>query len=260
MGFKLKNFCLWLFLFLGVIALSVTFWVRDRYVVPIVTYHHVRPTDNPDLNTVTPAAFDRQMRFLRDNGYHVISFADLVEGVDKGHSFSRNTVVIHFDDGYDNNYTYAFPVLKKYHLPAMVFLVSDLVGTKGYVTWEQVKEMEAGRFLAGVHTRNHAYLPDLSADKKWDEIVGSKRIIEEKLGHPVDFFVYPNGGFDEQSKEFVEKAGFKAAASTNRGREINNQDLFELKRIRIKDTDHGLMLWVKLSGYYNLFRKSKSGY
>jgi peptidoglycan/xylan/chitin deacetylase (PgdA/CDA1 family) len=255
----LSRFLLGLVVVLAIGAIGFTFWLRDRYVVPILTYHHVGElTDkNLALNTVSTSSFEYQMAFLKRRGYHVISFDDLVEGMNKGYSFARNTVVIHFDDGYKDNYTNAFPILKKYQLPAMVFLVSDSVGTAGFVTWEQVKEMERFNFLAGAHTRHHQYLPRLSYEQAQDEIQGSKKVIEQNLGHTIDYFVYPAGGFNEQVKSLMMEAGYKAAATTNRGRDRLNQDLFELNRIRIKDSDRGMAMWAKLSGYYNLFRQIK---
>ncbi len=251
---------------LTVIVLGGVFWLRDRYVVPIITYHNVAESrlaagaSYQELNNVTPKSFAYQMKFLKDKGYKVISFDELVSGIKAARVFPRNTVVIHFDDGYEDNYTNAFPVLKSYGFPAMVFLVSDLIGVKGeYLTWDQVKEMDAHGFKAGAHTRRHAYLPDLNADQIKDQLAGSKRIIEEKLGHPIDYLVYPSGAFNEMTKQIAKESGFKAAATTNRGFDRSNRDLFEIKRIRIKDTDRGFALWAKLSGYYNLFRKSKAG-
>jgi peptidoglycan/xylan/chitin deacetylase (PgdA/CDA1 family) len=264
----MKKFIRWFLV--GIIAVLVVgvfylaFWLRDCYVVPILTYHHVR--ENSDqataLNAVSTKSFEFQMAFLRRHGYHVISFNDLVEGIQKGYAFSHNTVVIQFDDGYKDNYTDAFPILKKNNFPAMVFLISDLVGAPGFLTWDQMKEMESSNFLAGAHTRHHPYLPKLSVDLAQDEIAGSKKIIEQHLGHPIDYLAYPAGGFTAEDKQIAKKAGFKAAATTNRAKDRWNHDLYELKRIRMNDKDNrfsGLILWGKLSGYYNLFRESKCG-
>jgi len=235
-------------------------WAKTRYIVPILTYHHVGQCANPvlRLNTVSTETFERQMAFLKKHGYKVIDFDDLVQGIKEGARFAPNTVVIHFDDGYEDNYINAFPILKKYQFPAMVFLVSDAIGTPGFMSWEQVEDLERYDFLAGAHTRTHQHLPDLSVEKAREEIQGSKRIIESKLGHRVDYFVYPSGGFNDQVKSIVAEAGYKAAATTNRGRDRLNRDVFELNRIRMKDSDQGFVLWAKLSGYYNLFRQPKT--
>jgi len=256
-----KNFSLILVTVLIIGTIGYTFWLRDRYVVPILTYHHVGiPSGKWRLNTVSGKSFEYQMAFMKRHGFEVISFDDLVEGIKAGHQFSRNTVVLHFDDGYEDNYQYAFPILKKYGFPAMEFLISDKVGTPDYLTWDQVKEMEKYNFLAGAHTRHHAYLPKLNLAQAQDEIAGSKKIIEDHLGHSINYFAYPTGGFTDDVKRLVKEAGYKAAASTNRGKDRFNVDLYELKRIHINNTDDeysGLILWFKLSGYYNLFRQFK---
>ncbi len=244
-------------------SIGFTFWLRDRYVVPILTYHHVGiPSGKWRLNTVSAKSFEYQMAFMKRHGFKVISFDDLVEGIRKGHTFARNTVVLQFDDGYEDNYKYAFPILKEYGFPAMEFLISDVVGTPDFLTWDQVKEMERDNFVAGAHTQHHVYLPRVSLAKAQDEIAGSKKVIEEHLGHRIDDFCYPSGGFTEDIKRFVKEAGYKAAVTTNRGKDRFNVDLYELKRIHMNNTDNqysGLILWAKLSGYYNLFRHYKEG-
>ncbi|MBI3314332.1 MAG: polysaccharide deacetylase family protein [Candidatus Omnitrophica bacterium] len=257
----IRNFLSGLTVLAVLAVLIFTFWMRDRYVVPVMTYHHVSDAaSGRSLNNVTPWSFARQMKFLKKHHYHVISFDDLVDDLKKGRVFARDTVVIQFDDGYEDNYTNAFPVLKKHHLPAMEFLISDKVGTPGFLTWDQVREMDARGFKAGAHTRHHVYLPDVSPDVARDEIFGSKKIIEEHLGHAIDYFCYPSGGFTEEVKGAVQEAGFKAAVTTNRGQDRLNRDLFAFKRVRMKDGDNALILWAKLSGYYNFFRKTKDAY
>ena len=242
-------------------TLIFTFWMRDHYVVPVMTYHHVSDVKSGySLNNVTPRAFAWQMKFLKKHRYHVIDFDTLVDGLKRGHVFARDTVVIQFDDGYEDNYTNAFPVLKKYRFPAMEFLISDKVGTPGFLTWDQVREMDAQDFKAGAHTRHHVYLPDVSPDVARDEIFGSKKVIEDHLGHRIDYFCYPSGGFTEELEGVVEEAGFKAAVTTNRGKDCLNRDLFALRRVHMKNKDNALVLWAKLSGYYNFFRKSKDAY
>ncbi len=257
---SIKRLLIGLVLVFTAAAFGFTFWLRDQYVPPIVTYHNISYAKGAFyLNNVRPESFARQMKFLKKHGYYVIDFDDFIKGLKKGRAFAKDTVVIQFDDGYADNYTNAFPVLERYRFPAMLFIVSDKVGTPGFLTWDQIKEMDAHHFTAGAHTRHHAYLPDVSLDAAREEIAGSKKMIEEHLGHPIDYFAYPSGGFNEEIEGLVEEAGFKAAVTTNRGQDRLNRDLFALKRIRIKDGDNALVLWAKLSGYYNLFRKNKDG-
>ena len=257
----IKNISLVLLTVLIIGSIGFTFWLRDRYVVPVLMYHHVGiPSGKWRLNTVSEKSFEYQMAFMKRHGFQVISFDDLVTGMKEGQQFARNTVVLQFDDGYEDNYKYAFPILKKYGFPAMVFLVSDSVGAPDFLTWDQVKEMEKYNFLAGAHTRHHVYLPKASLAKAQDEIAGSKKIIEDHLGHSIHYFAYPSGGFTEDVKCLVKEAGYEAAVTTHQGKDKFNVDLYELKRIHMNNTDDqysGLILWFKLSGYYNLFRHFK---
>lgn len=240
------------------IIVGFIFWAQGRYVVPILTYHNVSPEYlESALNNVRPESFDRQMTFLKKYQYNVMSFDQYVQGVKAGKTFSRNSVIIHFDDGFEDNYFHAYPILKSYHFPASIFLISDSVGLDNFLKWDQIKIMEKNGIDFGAHTRRHAYLPDARVDVANDEIRGSKRIIEEKLGHAIKYLVYPSGGFNDGVKKIVMEAGYHAAATTNRGRDPLNRDLFELNRIRIKDSDNTVTMWAKASGYYNLFRKSR---
>ncbi len=234
-------------------------WVQGRYVVPILTYHHVgSPSGKWRLLGINGRSFTFQMDFIKRHGYHVISLDELVKGIQAGRSFPHNSVVITFDDGYDDNYSYAFPILKQYGFPAIIFLISNGIGSPDLLTWDQVKEMEHYNVMAGAHTRHHVYLPMATASLYRDEIAGSKKEIEDHLGHRIDYFAYPVGGFSEDIKSFVQESGYKAAMSTNRGTDRFNKDLFEMKRIHMSQSDDKLMgfvLWMKLSGYYNLFRQ-----
>ncbi len=250
------------FIFFVVLWTGFIVFVHDKYTVPILMYHRVGSfAARGDLNIVSQKSFARQMKFLHKHGYHVISLDDLVDGIYKGVSFNRKTVVITFDDGYEDNYNQAFPILKRYDLPATIFLVSDWVGSPDFMTWEQVREMQRSDIEFGSHSRKHAYLPDVNDQAQLeDEIINSKKILEENLGQPVRYFSYPSGGYTEEVKEIVKKAKYKGACATNRGYDRFNTRPYELKRIRINDTDNWFFMWVKLSGYYNLFRSFKNPY
>lgn len=254
------------FLIVGLVLFIITaagflFWLSNHYVVPIMMYHNVNYTDVIKSNTVNPENFERQMIYLKSRGYHVLSLEELVQATVNGKSLSKKSVVITFDDGYEDNYTYAFKILKKYGFPATIFISSDLIGTEGFLHWAQMREMMKDGITFGSHTRRHAYLPDLTATKQQQEIGGSKRALEMHLGVPVDYIAYPSGGFSDSIKQFVKDAGYKGAAATNRGYDRFNKDVFELNRVRFSDKDNRIdYLWMKLSGYYNLFRKTKKPY
>ncbi len=258
---RLRNIFLVVLVLLIIVAGVFLLWLPGRYVVPIMMYHHVDYTDQPRPNWVSPENFEWQMAYLKDRGYHVIRLHELVETVEAGRPLPRKAAVITFDDGYENNYTHAFKILKKYNFPAIIFMPSDKVNTEQYLTWDQLKEMASANIDVGSHTRTEAYLPDLMVERQRNEIQASKDILEQNLDIKIDYFAYPIGGFSDGIKEIVKKAGYKAACATNRGYDRFNKDVFELNRIRFSDKDiRKDYLWIKLSGYYNLFRQAKNPY
>ncbi len=257
----LKKYLLPIALVLVVVCSGFFVWISGKYVVPIMMYHNVDYTDVLKPNTVSPQNFERQMAYLKEHGFNVLSFENLVRLISENRKIPRKSVVITFDDGYADNYTHAFKILKKYGFPAIVFMPSDLVGRDGHLTWPQLREMTEHGIAIGSHTRLHAYLPDLSLEQQREEIFGSKRVLEAQLGVPVKYFAYPIGGFSNAIKEIIRQAGYQGAAATNRGYDRFNKDVFELNRVRFSDKDNrDDYLWMKLSGAYNIFRKAKHPY
>jgi peptidoglycan/xylan/chitin deacetylase (PgdA/CDA1 family) len=239
----------------GVLLLAV--WLPKQYQVPVLTYHSIAPEWFEPLNNVQPGHFVQQMAYLRKQGYKVLSLAEFIDAQKSGREHDRKSVVVTFDDGYENNYLSAYPVLKKYSIPGTIFVEVAHLGTAGYFSWEQAKDMNAHGIDIESHTLVGAYLPALTREQAVIQITESKRVLEDKLGHRVRFFAYPVGGFSEDVKQIVREAGYEAAVTTNRGYARVPRDLYELKRIRIKDSDGDFQLWFKLSGYYNFFRGSK---
>jgi peptidoglycan/xylan/chitin deacetylase (PgdA/CDA1 family) len=104
-------------------------------------------------------------------------------------------------------------------------------------------------------------LPDVSDRARLeDEIINSKKLLEKNLQTEVEYFSYPSGGYTEEIKEMVKEANYQGACATNRGYDRFNTGVFELKRIRINDSDSMIVMWAKISGYYNLFRNFKNSY
>jgi len=254
----LKKVLAYTLLIILIAGSSFLLWVSQRYTVPIIMYHHVANVEKRRSDTVSPQNFERHMQFLADHQYEVISFSKLIEGMKKGKQFSRKTIVLTFDDGYRNNYENAFPILKKYGFPAIIFMVSDWMGAEGFLTLDQLKEMQTQGIEIGAHSKTHAYLPDLSYDEQKLQIGGSKKDLEKKLKESVFYFAYPVGGFNNQIIGLVKEAGFEAACTTNRGFVRENKDIFELKRVRVSDRDNSdFLLLFKFSGYYNALREGK---
>lgn len=236
-------------------------YMRPRYVVPILMYHGVTEGKEGSL-FVTPENFSEQMKYLHSKGYNVISLHRLVKGITNGEEFSAGTVVITFDDGFEDNYRHAFPILRKYQMPATIFLITGYIGKDPeYLDWDQIALMLDNGIAFGGHTRNDIYLPSLKERGKLKvEIAGSKEDIEEATNRVARYFCYPIGGFNETIKEIVKESGYKGACTTNRGSDRYNKDVFELTRVKVTNSDmtKPFHFRAKLSGYYNLFRSMKS--
>jgi peptidoglycan/xylan/chitin deacetylase (PgdA/CDA1 family) len=259
-GFAAIKIALVLALFLAVIGISAFFYFN--YDIPILMYHHIAAGAPGDSLSVSPDNFEKQMRYLDENGYSVLTLEELAAFLDRNKLRPRHTVAITFDDGYEDNYIHAFKILRKYNFPAAVFVSPDLVGKKGYLNWRQIKEMSENGIAIGSHTLTHAYLPSLNSDQIMKELQISQKILAKKLNRPTFYLCYPVGGFSKAVQEIASSLGYRMAFSTNRGiiKTRRNEDLLALRRIKIKSSANRFVLWAKLSGYYNLFRKVKDPY
>jgi peptidoglycan/xylan/chitin deacetylase (PgdA/CDA1 family) len=260
---------IFLVLFLVILSLGLFyfFWLSPKYTIPILVYHSV----NNDKGTffVSPENFAKQMEHIKKNGYEAIALDELAVNIKNKKFFKRNKVVITFDDGYKDNFQYAYPVLKKLRFPATIFLITDFIDKKftgegkEFMNWDEVMIMSKDRISFGGHTKTHFYLGFIEDEKAaFEEIEGSKKAIEEKIGMSVNYFCYPSGGFCQRTKELVMQAGYKGACTTNRGFADFNSYVYELKRIKVTNSDmtKPFCFWIKLSGYYNVLRKEKNSH
>ncbi len=254
-----------------IIVISIVgfyFYICPKYVVPVLTYHHITQSTEASSLSVSPGVsvenFRSQMRFLSRYNYNAISLAELVQAMEKKEKLPRNTAVITFDDGYEDNYTFAYPILKEYSLPATIFIIANFIDKEGYLTFRQIEEMaSSGLITIGSHTLTEAFLPGRSSRKLEREIGLSKAILESKFNKRIDFFCYPFGHFSPEIQEIVKKYGYKGACTTNRGKVQTylNDDIYALKRIKVTDDfPNVFVFWAKVSGYYNLFRRVRKPY
>ena len=240
------------------IAISGVLWARQQYVAPIIMYHRIDDKSKVSSLSVCPENFHRQIEFLKIHNYNVVKLEELPDLMKK-RKLPRRTIAITFDDGYENNYTCAYPVLKEFGIPATIFIVPALVGTEGYLTWDQIVEMsESGVISIGSHTMTHAWLSDLPEQKLDIEIFDSKRAIEGHLRKKVHSFSYPLGGFNSHVRDKVIKAGYRIAVATNPGKKYPKHDLFAMKRLRIsKTSDNLLVFWIEISGFYTWIKEHR---
>jgi peptidoglycan/xylan/chitin deacetylase (PgdA/CDA1 family) len=246
--------------FLAIIIFLVSF-IRQRYIVPIIMYHYVHPNaDLKDRLTVSPECFQRQMRFLKERHYNVISLEALATLVKEKRKVPPRTIDISIDDGHRDNYNYIFPILKKYNLPATMFVIINEIGRPegDRLTWEEIKQMQgSGIITFGSHSLGADPLVNIKSEEEIKrQIFASKKILEEKLGKEIKAFSYPEGFFNAKIKKMVIDAGYRFAVSTSPGLAFPDDDLFALKRVRISsNADNLFIFYIETSGYYAPIRE-----
>lgn len=246
-----------LFFIAGFIILAAVIFdsFLSKRSIPVFTYHSIGMNRSDISVDVSDGNFARQMAFISRNKYKVISFEDMAGILRDNKPFPVKSVVLTFDDGYKNNYLRAFPVLKKYGFPAALFVVSSYVKGGESISWGQIREMAENGITIGSHTVNHHNLPGLTLQEAAFELAESKKEIEKNIGREVKFLAYPNGGYSEAVKMLARISGYKAACTTNRGQ---GRDIYEIRRIKMTNNSNPLVMWMKLSGFYDVFRKEKA--
>lgn len=239
---------------------------RQIYVVPILMYHSINPQQNPDLKAliVSPAGFQRQMRFLKNNRYNVLPLEALADLIKQKKKIPPRTVAITFDDGYKDTYKYAFPALREYNLPAFFFIIVNEVSRpqNDRLSWEELKSMrDSGIISFGSHCMGPEPLVNINSEEIIrKEIFDSKKLLENRLGVLIQAFSYPEGLFNRRIKQLVQEAGYKFAVATRSrsDNKIPNNDIFALKRLRISSgCDNLFVFWFKLSGFYTFFKEAR---
>lgn len=189
--------------------------------IPVMIYHSVRPhitgeSALQDQYDVTPDLLEQELVYIKDHGYTTITFADVVASFDAGAPLPEKPVILSFDDGWKNQYTYAFPLLQKYGMQGTFFIFTNPIDKKPHwMTWGEIGEMDkAGMEIVG-HSRTHPILTKIATDAELDkEIAGGKAILEQHLGHPVTIFAYPFGALNSRVEAAVTRAGYLLARTT----------------------------------------------
>ncbi len=246
------------------LAATLFFWglLSKNYVAPIMMYHSVNPETNSIMKAliVSPQTFERQMRFLRERGYNILPLESLSGLIRDNKKLPPKTVAVTFDDGYKDFYRYAYPLLKKYKIPATMFIIVDEIGGPDRLSWEEVREMQAsGLITFGSHGMGAEPLINInSEDELKRQIFDSKKALERKLGCQINMFSYAEGFLNKHIRELVIQAGYKLAVSTKTGHCYLASDLFALKRIRISERAGNLFyLWLKVNGYHAFFKDKR---
>jgi peptidoglycan/xylan/chitin deacetylase (PgdA/CDA1 family) len=210
-----------------------------EFAVPVLMYHRIAvlaPDAGPLLRdlTVSPAEFERQVRYLVENGYSILTAGQVERAVRLREELPVRAVALTLDDGYDDNFTQAFPILRRYGLDGTLFLVTSTVDTPGHVRWGEAREMLEEGMEFGSHTVHHFDLTILSLPELDRELRDSREKLERQLETPVRQIAYPSGQYNERVKERARWAGYLAGWKKGGGWVTPESDPLLLPRVRVR--------------------------
>lgn len=201
--------------------------------IPVLMYHSIDYEKGNELR-LPKEQFKEQMKYLKDNGYTTLTLNELYNFLEKNKPIPEKSIVITLDDGYVDNYTNAYPILKELGFNATVFVVtSNIDKDKRTLTSKQIKEMDEAGIQIASHTYNHDKLDDLPYEKQLQTMKKSKDDLEKILNHKVDFIAYPYGKWNEESIKAAKDAGYKMAFTTQGGWSNKQDGIYTLNRVYI---------------------------
>lgn len=249
--------------------ISSVFPDTKRPRIPILMYHGIaneRETRGSPYywTSTSPHRFGLQMRYLHENNYRVVPLRELNRCLERLKAGEKPPVVLTFDDGYQDFFSAAFPVLRRFGFGASVFLPTDLIGVdrgfQRYLTWHQVLDLHRQGVEFGSHTMSHPMLVDLPLPEIEREIRISKSEIENRIGAAVESFSFPYA-FPQEDRRFTEmladllrECGYRYAVTTVIGRASRKDNRYALKRIPVNDNDDEALFRAKLEGNYDWLR------
>ena len=220
--------------------------------IPILLYHSVsdQPSEFIAPYTVTPAAFRRHLDAIAAIGATTLTVSDLL-AARANDTVPERPVLVTFDDGYLDTLTVAAPELAERGMSSTVYVTTGVVGAKSpggdpMLTWSQVNELAGMGHEIGAHSHTHPQLDTLSVAAMRGEIAGSRTLLQEGTGLPIDSFAYPHGYSDARVRRAVQKAGFTSAASVKNALSSPTDPPFALARLMLMSTtsDEDFLGWL----------------
>lgn len=206
--------------------------------VLILCYHTINKKGK-----ITPEIFEENLLSLKKKNYSPASLDDIFNYIGGKKELPERTVHLTFDDGYRDNYSEAFPILKKFNFKATVFLITSRVGMLGYLNWQQIKEMESsGIFSFESHSHTHPRHSTTQPTKEElvNDLLISKKIIKENLKKETKHFCYPYGEYDDLYVSALKEAGFLTGLTLNIGLNAVGQNPYLLKRVEVRNPKNWL--------------------
>jgi peptidoglycan/xylan/chitin deacetylase (PgdA/CDA1 family) len=208
--------------------------------VPILVYHNIAKDPRGRL-VLGVDAFTEQMKYLKANGFRVVSVAEFVEWIQLRRQLPRKTVVLTFDDGYRSFREHAYPVLKELRFTATLFVYTDYVGAgRNALNWDDLKALTAEGFDVQAHSKSHADLRrgDHESEAHYGrrmqaELIEPPRVLARNVGRPVSFLAYPYGRVDDAVLGKVKDHGYLAAFTVRRESNPAFVDVLRISRSQV---------------------------
>lgn len=237
--------------------------------IKVLMYHRVSVDKKrrPDYAwSITQAQLSRHLELLQRWGYTCISFEDHSLSLKGDLMLPKKPVILTFDDGYEEVYKFAMPVLKEFGVRATIFVLGDR--SKKTNLWDSpsettgvsllddsmIRDMHRSGFEIGSHSLTHANLMKLSGDDAWKEIALSKTALEHVIGAPVISFAYPFGATNPELKRMVEAAGYNYGCGSYGGPPRFSTDLFNIRRAPITRSTNSVEFAFKMLTPYSHYR------
>lgn len=201
-----------------------------------VMYHRFGEDNIPATN-IRIDQFEAHLEELATGGYTVLPVPDIIAALRAGEALPDKAVGITIDDAYASVYAEAWPRLRAAGLPFTLFVSTDPVdrGGRGYMTWDQVREMAAAGVTIGHHGAAHAHMAYADAETNAADIAKATQRFVEELGRRPDLFAYPYGEYSRELRDAVAARGFTAAFGQHSGVAWRNGDMFALPRFALNE-------------------------
>lgn len=242
---------------------AVFLYVKFRGRVPILMYHRIADVPG-DRNALSPEKFQAQLAYLASGGFTTVTMEMVCAHYLLGKPLPRKPVLLTFDDGYEDNYTTALPLLKAHKMTGAVFAIANWVGRENRwenfnkqptktMDWRQLSTWQSSGMEIASHTMDHPFLSKCADDVLTAELENSKRILSEKLGAEVAYLCYPYGDFNEKVARAARKAAYKAAFAIFDGAPLWRIDPYALPRIPVPARQPMWEFKLKVSKIHVLF-------
>lgn len=203
----------------------------DDILIPVLCYHDVIAEESDNDMLMLAERFEEEIKYLHDNGYTSITMDQLYDYLENNKEVPKKSVVITFDDGYIGNYTYAYPILKKYNMHATIFAIPSMLQNPTYLNEDQLRELSDNNIEIQSHTFNHEHLSTLTEEEQFKTLKESKESLEKILGKEVNYIAYPYGESNADSRKAAEKAGYKLAFSLNGANADRSDNVYNVDRL-----------------------------